>query len=681
MREVAATSRSDGRSRQQVTAGRRYLFHGALALAAAAILLAGPSLGWSIGTIHLVGVAMLYCIVVVGVNVVLGFAGQITLGPAATFAVGAYVGAVLSVKYHWNPFLAIIPAVLLALLVGLAIGMPALRVGGFYLAMVTATAALAVPATVSNLHSITGGEDGLSARPMSFGHHVLSDATTFRIIVIATLLSAAVAANISRSAWGRWFRCLKVNEAGTSALGVSVYRAKVISFAWSAVLGGVAGALFAPFELSIAPSQFGFDLSTAFFVALVVGGFGLAWAPVLGVALYYIAPEYVLPKSYIGIKEQLIFAFLIIAVVVLLPDGLSSAVDRLSRATWRLARGSPRDARAAVALDEPSVGESVVAAQPPAAPLVDAEEPTDGRVPSGRREVALRTRAELPGLLTRAAEQDRSRPALVARGVVVRFGGIVALDGAGIEVPAGQVTALIGPNGSGKTTLLNVCSGFLPPGEGTIELAGADVTQWPPHRRAAAGLGRTFQQPIVFTDLSGAENVMAGEMNDRPSSLSSALKLPSARRHEREAAARAEALLGALGADHLIDRSASKSSVADSKILDLARALAIDPLVLLLDEPAAGLGLDEIAMLEALVRATADAGVAVLLVEHDVAFVGRIADRVIALDRGRVIAEGTPDEVRSHPDVLRSYFGDVDLVAPTGRAAAEAALVVEADRE
>jgi ABC-type branched-subunit amino acid transport system ATPase component/ABC-type branched-subunit amino acid transport system permease subunit len=678
---MVATRRTEGRPRQQVTSSRRYLFHAVLALGAAAILLAGPSLGWNISTIHLVGTAALYCIVVIGVNVVLGFAGQITLGPAATFAVGAYLGGVLSVKYHWNPFLAIIPAVLLALVVGLAIGMPALRVGGFYLAMVTAIAALAVPSTAAILHSITGGGDGMSARPLSIGHHVLSDATAFRIIVVATLLAAAVSANISRSAWGRWFRCLKVNEAGTSALGVSVYQAKVISFAWSAVFGGLAGALFAPFELAINPSQFGFDLSTAFFVALVVGGFGLAWAPILGVALYYIAPSYVLPKSYIGLKEELIFACLIIAVVVLLPDGLSSAVDRLTRAVWRLIRGSPRDARAALATEEPSVGASVVAAQPPEAPPVDAGEPTDGRSPAARRDVATRTRAELPALLTRAANQDRTKPALVARDVVVRFGGVVALDGAGLEVTPGKVTALIGPNGSGKTTLLNVCSGFQTPNDGTIELEGVDVTKSPPHKRAAAGLGRTFQQPIVFTDLSGAENVMAGEMNNRPSSIAAALRLPSSRRHEREAAARAEALLHALGVEHLVDRSAAKSSVADSKILDLARALAIDPLVLLLDEPAAGLGLDEIAVLEAMVRATADAGVAVLLVEHDVAFVGRIADRVVALERGRVIAEGTPDEVRSHPDVLRSYFGDVDLVPPTDGDLGGHAVAVEADRE
>jgi ABC-type branched-subunit amino acid transport system ATPase component len=315
------------------------------------------------------------------------------------------------------------------------------------------------------------------------------------------------------------------------------------------------------------------------------------------------------------------------------------------------------------------------------APPVPAEEPTDRRSAGARRAVASRTRAELPALLGRAANQDRSRPALVAEEVVVRFGGVVAVDGARLEIPPGKVTALIGPNGSGKTTLLNVCSGFQTPDAGRIELGGVDVSKSPPHRRAAAGLARTFQQPIVFSDLSGAENVMAGEMRERPSSVSAALRLPSSLRHERIAATRAEALLSALGVEHLIDSSASKSSVADSKILDLARALALDPLVLLLDEPAAGLGLDEIAMLEALVRATADAGVAVLLVEHDVAFVGRIADRVVALERGRVIAEGTPAEVRSHPDVLRSYFGDVDLVAPSDGDAARRPVPAEVDHE
>ncbi len=660
-------SRNESRPRQQVITGRRFLVHAVLALVAGGFLLLGPDFGWRTSTIHLVGTAALYCLTVIGVNIVFGFAGQITLGPAATFAVGAYVGGVLAVKSHWNPFLAIIPAVVAALLVGLVIGIPALRVGGFYLAMVTAIAALAVPDTAAALHSITGGGDGMNAHQFSLGHHILSDYASYRIIIIATLLAALVAANLSRSAWGRWFRCLKVNEEGTSALGVSVYQAKVVAFAWSAIFGGLAGALFVPFEISISPNQFGFDLSTAFFVALVVGGLGSAWGPVLGVALYYIAPAHVLPKSLIGLKEQLIFGILIIVVVVLLPDGLSAAVDRLSYGSWRLLRGRSRAPATPGGGAEPLLGEPDLLSE--TAP-VGAGPKSDGRPGLARSAVAARTAAELPELLRRAASQDRTVPALVARGVVVRFGGVVALDGAGIEIPAGQITALIGPNGSGKTTLLNVCSGFQVPNAGTIEIGGVDVSGFAAHRRAAAGLARTFQQPIVFTDLTGAENVMAGDMTGRPSSVAAAFKLPSSRRHERTAATRSEALLHALGVEHLIERSAGKSSVADSKILDLARALALDPMVLLLDEPAAGLGLDEIGMLEALVRATAAAGVAVLLVEHDVAFVGRIADRVVALERGRVIAEGTPAEIRSHPDVLRSYFGDVDLPSedPVGKA-------------
>ncbi len=624
------------RPRQQAAADRRFLVHAGLALALAAFLLAGPSLGWKIDTIHLLATASLYALTTIGVNIVFGFAGQITLGPAATFAVGAYVGAVLSVKEHWNPFVVVVPAIALALVVGLVIGMPALRVGGFYLAMVTAIAALAVPSTAASLHSITGGSDGIAARQFSIGRHIFSDATGYRIIIVATLLAAFVAANISRSSWGRWFRCLQVNEAGTSALGVSVYSAKVIAFAWSAVFGGVAGALFAPFEIVISPSQFGFDLSTAFFVALVVGGLGAAWGPVLGIALYYVAPEYLLPKSLIGLKQQLIFACLLIVIVVLLPDGLASGFDRLWQAATRRFRR----------------GDAVPIASGAAVPATSST--------SALHAAADRTRTELPRLLARAAGQDQSRPALVARDVTVRFGGIVALDGAGIVARPGQITALIGPNGSGKTTLLNVCSGFQTPSGGRVELAGVDVTRRSPHLRARAGLARTFQHPVVFTDLTGAENVMAGELADRPSSVAAAFRLPSSRRHERAAAERAEAMLHALGVEQLVERPAAKSSLADSRILDLARALALDPLVLLLDEPAAGLGLDDIAVLEALVRATADAGVAVVLVEHDVAFVARLADRVFALDLGRVIAEGTPAEVRSDPEVLRSYFGDVE---------------------
>ena len=250
---------------------------------------------------------------------------------------------------------------------------------------------------------------------------------------------------------------------------------------------------------------------------------------------------------------------------------------------------------------------------------------------------------------------------LVADGVSKRFGGVRALEGASVEVVAGRITALIGPNGSGKTTLLNVCSGFLRSDAGRVSIGGVDVSAAPPHRRSRLGLARTFQQPIVFRGLNGAENVMAGHAKNRPDPLSAMLSLPSSMRHERDAALRAEALLDALGVSNLSQKSAAHATLAEARILDLARALALDPVVLLLDEPAAGLDLDEVAVLEAMVRAAREAGVGVLLVEHDVGFVTRLADHVTVLDRGRVIANGAPDEIRSDRAVKAAYFGDVEL--------------------
>jgi branched-chain amino acid transport system permease protein len=628
---------------------RRFRAHGGLAVALAVLLIVAPSAGLKSNDVHLIAIAAVYAITIMGLNLVFGLAGQVTLGPAATFAVGAYAGGLLTTKLHWNPFLAVIPAVVAALVVGLLIGAPALRVGGFYLAMVTAIAALAVPSTIQIFQKTTGGDDGLLAKQFSLGSGPLSDISVYRLIIVVTLLAGLVAANVSRSSWGRWFRCLQVNEPGTSALGVSVYRAKVLSFALSSVFGGLAGALFSPFEIAIGPAQFGFDLSIAFFVSLVIGGLGSAWGPVLGTALYFLGPRYLLPHSVTGLWQQLIFAVMIVVVVVTLPDGLASAVGRASAAVWRRVGG--RDQRTGGPGSQPGPR------------LGPAGEPSDGRTAEEHRAVAVTTREELPGLLRRAGTRAERGPVLVASGVVQRFGGVVALDNAGVSVEPGRITALIGPNGSGKTTLLNVCSGFQSPNAGRVELAGADVTGRPPHRRAEAGLARTFQHPIVFGDLTGAENVMAGSPQGRPTGWAAALTLPSSRRHERVAAERAEALLDALGAAHLITRPAARISMADARILDLARALALDPLVLVLDEPAAGLGLDEVAMLEALVRATASSGVGVLLVEHDVAFVTRMADHVVALERGRVIAEGPPAEVRAHPAVLTSYFGDLEAPA------------------
>ncbi|HLQ16316.1 MAG TPA: ATP-binding cassette domain-containing protein [Candidatus Eisenbacteria bacterium] len=565
---------------------------------------------------------------VIGMNLVFGLAGQPTLGPAATYAVGAYVSGLLAAKAGWDPWLSIPVGILAATLVGVIIGVPALRVGGFYLAMVTAFAAQAVPATVNIFHSLTGGDDGLVGIPgIRIGGSDLDLFGRYRLAIFALAITALLAAGIARSAWGRWFRTLTVSEVGTSALGVSVYQAKVIAFLLSAIFGGLAGALYAHFQLVISPAAFSFDLSLILFASCVIGGLGTLWGPILGTVFFFLGPHYLLPQQWGAAWAQVIYGVVLMLVVILIPDGLAPLVRSAGR---RL-------------------------------PYLPFREQLGDLKPSSARSAASRAVTKLPALLRRAsaARAAGTSAVLEAKGVSKRFGGVRALKGAGVEVESGRITALIGPNGSGKTTLLNACCGYITPDEGSITILGHDVSKDPAYKRARLGMARTFQQPILFPSLNGAQGVMVGYADRRPSPWSSLLYLPKSLRHEREAAARAEAILCALGVEHLLLKKGEAMSLAETRILDLARALALDPLVLILDEPAAGLDADEVAVLAAMIRAARDAGVGVLLVEHDVAFVLDLADRIIVLDQGAVIADGTPAEVKTDHRVAAAYFGNV----------------------
>jgi ABC-type branched-subunit amino acid transport system ATPase component/ABC-type branched-subunit amino acid transport system permease subunit len=601
------------------------------------VALAGLALLWFLpdyvnlppSVFRMLTLTYLAAISVIGMNLVFGLAGQPTLGPAATYAVGAYVSGLLAAKSGWDPWVSIPVGILAATVVGVIIGVPALRVGGFYLAMVTAFASQAVPATVNIFHSITGGDDGLVGIPgIRLGAEDLDLFGRYRLAIIALALTALLAAGIARSAWGRWFRTLTVSEVGTSALGVSVYQAKVIAFLLSAIFGGLAGALYAHFQLVISPAAFSFDLSLILFASCVIGGLGTLWGPILGTVFFFLGPHYLLPQQWGAAWAQVIYGIVLMLVVITIPDGLAplirSAGRRLPYLPFRDQLGDPK--------------------------------------PSSVHTAANRTVNNLPALLRRASaarEAGTSTAVLEAKDVSKRFGGVRALKSARVEVVAGQITALIGPNGSGKTTLLNACCGYIAPDEGSITIVGRDVSKDPAYKRARLGMARTFQQPILFPSLNGTQGVMVGYADKRPSPWSSLLYLPQSLRHERAAATRAEAILCALGVEHLILKKGEAMSLAESRILDLARALALDPLVLILDEPAAGLDADEVAVLAAMIRAARDAGVGVLLVEHDVAFVLNLADRITVLDQGAVIADGKPADVKTDPKVAAAYFGNV----------------------
>ncbi|MGH9187395.1 MAG: ATP-binding cassette domain-containing protein, partial [Acidimicrobiales bacterium] len=455
----------------------------------------------------------------------------------------------------------------------------------------------------------------------AIGGTTLDRFAVYRLVLVVMLVTAVLVANVSRSAWGRWMRALRASEIGTSALGISTYRAKLVAFVMAALFGGVAGGVYAHYQRILDPLQFSFELSVILFSALVIGGLGSLWAPALGAFLYVLGPHYVLPDEG-GPWAQVLFGALLVLVMVVAPNGLASGLARMTQPiTKRVLHPGPATPSAPTAPD------------------------------------ALRT------LLTRAnVDLDGQEPVLAATDVTVRFGGVVALDGVDVVVHPGRITALIGPNGSGKTTLLNVCCGYVSPERGRVVLRGEDVTAAAPHRRAVLGLGRTFQGAIHLGGLSPAQNVMAGATAGRPSPWSAMLGLPAGRRHERHAAARAEAILDALGVGHLARRGPTTLSIGEERILGLARALALDPVVLALDEPVAGLDLAEISIVEQAIEAARAAGVGVLLVEHDVAVVTRVADRATVLHLGSVIFDGPPVELTEDEAVVDAYFGEVARV-------------------
>ena len=598
------------------------------AAAVVAIMWLLPYAGLSGPNLSFLSTAMTYVIVLLGLHIVFGLAGQVTLGPAAVFAIGAYAAGIADVRWHWSPVLTVVFAIVAAGAAGAVIGLPALRVSGFYLAMVTALAAQAIPVLANIFPSISGGQGGLfGISGLGIGHADLNLLETYRTVLVVVLIAGWITWNVDRSAWGRAFRAISANEVAAASMGIAVYRAKILAFVLSAALGGLAGGLYAHVEQVLDPSQFTFDLSILLFSALIIGGLGRPWGPILGIAIYVVGPYYVLPSTG-GNWVQVVFGAALILVMVLVPGGAAEGIS-----------------------DAAGFGARLLA------PLVRRFPAIDRLIGATRRDLAtLGDPKQEQVLFARANATVRASVVLRAENVHVSFGGIRALQGAGLEVRSGQVIALIGPNGSGKTTLLNVFCGHAPIREGRIALEGTDVTGEAAHRRAASGLSRTFQTPINLGRLSPLENVLTGCCHLRPNYLSALFGTIGSHRRERAAVNRSLRLMENLGIDNLA-KPGARASLTDGRLVEVARALALDPVVLLLDEPAAGLDGDGIRTLEQVIRKSASAGVGVLLVDHDVAFVRRVADHVVVLDQGQVIFEGPPSEVGRDDTVVAAYLG------------------------
>lgn len=553
----------------------------------------------------------LLTIVTAGLNVLIGFTGQMSLGHAGFYAIGAYAAGVASVRLGLSPWLGVPLAVLIAAAVGAVVAAAALRVTGPYLAMVTIAFGIIVEGILVEWVAVTGGPGGIFNIPKP----PLGQA--YWIILAVAALSLILVANLRRSAWGRALLAVKGSDIAAESLGLSAYYVRIVGFTVSAGFAGAAGGLFAHLNGYISPDSFGLQTSILFLLALLFGGEGRVAGPLLGSVVLTVLPEFL---TALTDYRLILYGGLLMVSIYWLPQGLVGALaPRRDRERGRRGEGETRGR--------------------------GAETPRGTAAEAQKREGA--------------GAQETDEALLTVEGASLAFGGVAALADVSLEIPVNGIRAVIGPNGAGKTTLLNALSGFYAPDTGSIRLNGAPVAGRTPYAIARLGVARTFQTAQVFGELTVLENVAVGVAGPRLGSVLAALAgAPWTRCADAAVLRRARSLLDAGGLGAWASRPADALPAGLRRRLEIVRALATAPRLLLLDEPAAGLSPAEIAELDSyLIRLKTAGGPSVVLVEHHMDLVMAVSEHITVLDYGRVIASGTPEAVRANPAVIEAYLG------------------------
>jgi len=564
----------------------------------------------------------LYSLVALGLVLLTGVAGMTSFGQAAFVGLGAYASAVLTTQYAASPWVGLLAALALTLVAAAALGAITMRLSGHYLPLGTIAWGLSLYFLFGNLELLKKF-DGITGIPAIklLGFDLNSGRHIYLLIWFTVGLAVLALLNLLDSRTGRAIRALKGGLLMAESFGVHTARTKLLAFVLAALLAGLSGWLYAHLQRAVNPTPFGLSAGIGYLFMAVVGGAGQVWGALIGAALMTVLSDWlqgVLPAllGQSGNFEVIVSGSLLILLLQRAPGGvwpmLVSGVQRLR----------PK---------------------------------STGTLPTP---VGLRTPA-LASALPRRQQPTAGSTLLQVQAVRKTFGGLVAVNDVSFALAAGEILGLIGPNGAGKSTLFNLVSGVLPLTAGRVHFMGQRVDGKPSRWLAGAGLARTFQHVRLLPSMSVIENVALGaHLRGHCGPLASVLR--SNRREEASLLAEAGRQLARVGLGDYALREAGSLALGQQRILEIARALACDPALLLLDEPAAGLRHQEKQALAAVLRQLRSEGVSVLLVEHDMDFVMGLVDRLVVMDFGTRIAEGVPQEVRRNPAVLEAYLGGVD---------------------
>ncbi|WP_044542854.1 branched-chain amino acid ABC transporter ATP-binding protein/permease [Bradyrhizobium sp. LTSP885] len=551
----------------------------------------------------------LAALVAMGLVLLTGVGGLTSFGQAAFCGFGAYTTAVLTTAYGVSPWLTLPASLVVSGIAAVLLGIVTVRLSGHYLPLGTIAWGIGLFYLFSKLEFL-GRNDGISGiPPLSIGtFKMLSPDTIYYAIWVGVLISALLTMNLLDSRTGRAIRALRRGHIAAEAFGVQTPRAKLLVFIYAAVLAGLSGWLYAHFQRAANPTPFGAQAGIEYLFIAVVGGAGYVWGAVLGAGIVVILKEVLqsyLPYIFGGQSqlETIVFGILLVLLLQLAPAGVWP---------WLMSRLPFKPGR---------------------------------RTPDTSLKLPAREQAPVTSGALLRIEKARKQ-----------FGGVVAVNDVSFEVNAREIVALIGPNGAGKSTTFNLITGVLTATGGKISVLGKEVANAPPQEVVKLGVARTFQHVKLVPDMTVLENVAIGaHLRGSSGAISSMLRLDRA--DEAKLLAEAARQIERVGLSEQVDQLAGSLSLGQQRIVEIARALCVDPMLLLLDEPAAGLRHMEKQRLAALLRQLRDGGMSVLLVEHDMGFVMDLADRIVVLDFGTKIAEGTPAAIKRNPDVIKAYLG------------------------